>query len=129
MKKLFSILILSGFTTSGFSADIKQIDSNYKTNICNAIYILEGGAKTKFPYGIKSIPIKGNTQLERESYARAICMNTISKNYTRWQISGKTNLFEEFLCNRYCPVVSDRTGNKHWIKNINFYLKTNKTIE
>jgi hypothetical protein len=94
-----------------------EVLSSKKANeIADAIYKIENSKK--YPYGIKSIPIKGNTPQKREIYARKICLNTISNNYIRWQRAGKTNEFLFFLADRYCPSVCDPIGNINWKKNI-----------
>jgi hypothetical protein len=94
--------------------------SDYQANrIADAIKKAEN-SKSK-PYGICSLLIKGNTQDERETYCRKICLNTIFNNYRRWTKSGKTNEFINFLGNRYSPL-SDPLDAKHlnynWQKNV-----------
>jgi hypothetical protein len=108
---------------------ISPISIEYKNRIVNAIYLAENSKK--YPYGIKSIPIKGDTQQEREAYARKICFNTVSNNYLRWQKAGKTNDFITFLGGRYAPITDkeDKTHlNQFWIKNVKFYLEKDKKI-
>lgn len=117
-----TLLILSIFSLN--NSIFAQISSNYANKIVNSIYKIENSVK--YPYGIKSLPIKGNTQSEREAYARKICLNTVRNTYVRWEKSGKTNDFIEFLGNRFCPIGApdDPKGlNKNWIKNMNYYLK------
>lgn len=91
--------------------------------IADAIYKAE--SSKKYPYGIVSIKIKGNTQAEKEAYARKICINTIKNNWRRYQKSAKTNDFVEFLGNRYAPVGADNDKsnlNKNWIANVRYFL-------
>lgn len=74
-----------------------------------------------YPFGIKSIKIKGNTQAEREAYARKICRNTVVNNHARWIKSGQTNKFFEFLGARFCPLTDKedtRKLNQYWISNL-----------
>lgn len=100
-----------------FNALCQKLDDATVNRIVESIYKIENSKK--YPYGIKSIPIKGKTQIEREAYARHICRNTVINNYQRWIKSGQTNKYFEFLGNRYCPVPGDKTGlNKNWINNL-----------
>lgn len=109
-----SILLCIG---AGTVLGQSKIDEKYANKIADAIYKAEGGAKTRYPYGIKSINTKGNKE-----YARQICLNTIRNNYIRWQKFGTNKVdFITFLGNRFCPVgaVDDPTGlNKNWVKNV-----------
>lgn len=84
------------------------------SNIANAIYITEGGANTRYPYGIKSV---------QTSNPRKICENTINNNYRRWIKAGSMGCYLDYLADRYCPVVSDPVGNERWKKNVHKLLK------
>lgn len=98
----------------------RPIDLAYRDKIVAAIYRAEGGAKTRYPYGIKSIVTTN------EAHAKRICENTVANNYIRWQKAGKTNEFINFLGNRYCPIGAkdDPTGlNRNWIKNVKAQIK------
>lgn len=78
--------------------------------IANAIYLAEGGAKTRHPYGILT---KYKTTTPRQA-----CINTIRHARKDWNGQGD---FIVFLGNRYCPVgaSNDPTGlNKNWISNV-----------
>lgn len=86
--------------------------------LADAIWIAEGGAKTKYPYGIRSINTHGDA-----TKARRICLNTIRNNYVRWVNAGRPGEYVVFLANRYCPVASDPRGNANWIRNVKFYFK------
>lgn len=82
-------------------------------HLANAIYRIEGGDNTKYPYGIKSIDTKGD-----KDKARRICMNTIRNNYKRWEDKGKPGEYMDYLANVYCPPSADPKGNVRWKKNI-----------
>lgn len=114
MKRIFLITSLLLLLSSNIS---NAKSSNYFNRVVNAIYIIEGGSKTKYPYGIKAIETKGN-----KNYARQICYNTVRNNYYRWERSGKKEDFITFLGDRYCPKVSDEVGNKNWKQNIKLIL-------
>jgi len=83
--------------------------------LATAIYYAEGGAKTKFPYGIKSIDTKGNKE-----YARKICINTIRNNIKRFNNQNKYTDYIEFLGSRFCPttIPSEYALNRHWVGNV-----------
>ena len=87
--------------------------------IADAIYVIEGGKKTKYPYGIKSINTKGNVIV-----ARKICINTINNTHKRWIAANKPNDFLDFLADRYCPSTCDKQGNKNWKANIRKLIET-----
>jgi len=86
--------------------------------IADAIYVIEGGSKTKYPYGIKSINTKGNT-----AKARVICINTIRNTHKRWIAANKPINFLDYLADRYCPPSADKVGNIRWKKNIRKAIK------
>jgi len=103
-------LILSLFSLNNLCfGEIKPISADYRDKIVKAIFIAEGGNKTKYPYGIKSI---------KTSNPKKICENTVSNNYIRWQRAGKTNDFIIFLADKYCPQSVDYQGNINWKKNV-----------
>jgi len=88
--------------------------------IVNAIYIAEGGANTKYPYGIVSIDTKGD-----EVYARKICFNTVRNNKVRFMKQEEYKCYIEFLGSRYAPIgaKNDPKGlNKNWVKNVKYYI-------
>lgn len=97
--------------------------SGDNNKIAEAIYKIEGGKNTKFPYGIKSINTKGNKEK-----AKRICLNTIKNNQIRFSNLSelerkKYHCFLDFLGSRYCPVESDPRGHKNWIKNIHLLTR------
>ena len=84
--------------------------------IANAIYKIEGGNHTKYPYGIKSINVKDSFA------ARTICINTILNNHKRWIAANKPIDFLDYLANAYCPKSCDAIGNKNWKTNIHKFF-------
>jgi len=80
--------------------------------IVDAIYRAEGGAKTKYPYGIKSV------RCTTPSTCRKICENTVRNNYKRWLKTDRSMPFLYFLADRYCPPSVDLDGNKNWKRNV-----------
>lgn len=85
------------------------ISDSYATKVVNAIFIVEGGTKTKYPYGIKSV---------KTSNPRQVCLNTVRNNWIRWQKTGAKGDFLDFLADRYCPQTVDYQGNVRWKRNI-----------
>jgi hypothetical protein len=90
--------------------------------IADAIYLAEGGAKARVPYGILSLKVRSKT------HARKICLNTIQNNYKRWFTSGSKDSFLDFLADRYCPP-SDSVGNRNWKRNVRAILNTTALSE
>jgi hypothetical protein len=87
--------------------------------IASAIYIAEGGSKTNYPYGIKSINVHGN-----KSYALQICLNTIRHQRQIWLKTSKKVDFIDFLALRYAPP-SDSPLNRNWAKNVKYWIGKN----
>lgn len=96
------------------SAHAQTLDAD---KIANAIYRAEGGAHTRFPYGIMSLKVHSAGQ------ARHVCLITIENNWKRWQAAGCHGDFIDFLADRYCPPSVDPQGNAHWKHNVKFFLK------
>ena len=95
-------------------------DAEYITAVVDAIYRVEGGAKTKHPYGIKSVKVNG------EAEARKVCENTVRNNLARWRKAGAKGSYLDFLADRYCPPSADPNGNLHWKNNINKIITCQK---
>ncbi len=130
-------LLLGLFATITVKAEDWVPDTEYKVNaLANAIFRAENSKS--FPYGIKSIPIKGDTQDEREAYARRICKNTIRNNIRRYRGNHRQSKavdkqlysisYLEFLQSRYCPTSGDLSKsekelNGNWLKNVKYFLK------
>src|SRR3990167_10020595 len=116
--KIFLVVLLLGFTTAA------RADDYTDEQIVNAIYIIEGGAKATYAYGIRSV--KYSTIAE----ARKICFNTVRKNRKRYADYGYKQYpdYLEFLQSRYAPlkVKNDpKNLNNNWLKNLKYFLKKN----
>jgi len=89
----------------------------YENQLADAIYLAEGGDKTRHPYGILG---------DFEQPAREICINTIRHRYNDWVIGGCQGDFVVYLANFYCPVGADNDPsglNSNWIKNVTSLLR------
>ena len=87
--------------------------------LADAIFLAEGGFKTAYPYGIRSVNCVARSE------CRQICLNTIRNNRARWKTAGKPGTYLEFLARRYAPLNSsnDPNGlNRHWLKNVSYFL-------
>lgn len=84
-----------------------------------AIWHIEGGAATRYPYGVKSVKV--TTAAE----AREVCIRTVDNNKQRWERAGKPGCFLDFLGDRYCPAKYDKRGNANWKRNIKRRLNHN----
>lgn len=80
--------------------------------LLSSIWQSEGGNKTRYPYGIKSVKAKD------ENEARQIALNTVKNNYARWNAAGQPGNYIDFLASRYVPVKSDPRGNINWRMNV-----------
>lgn len=100
-------------------AIVQQIPSINTNAVANAIYVAEGGKKTRFPYGI-SVK-KSGIQTKDEADARKICINTIGHAYKDWVNTGHKDDFIDFLSKRYCP-----ENHVHWAKMIKSIMAKQK---
>jgi hypothetical protein len=101
-------------------AIVQQNPSAINTNaIANAIYVAEGGDKTKYPYGISKK--KSGIQTLNKDDARKICINTIGHAYNDWKAKGSKGDFIDFLSLKYCP-----ENHIHWAKMIKSIMAKQK---
>lgn len=93
---------------------------DYVERMANAIYRAEGGTKTRYPYGVKSInpPANLKTRVELELWARRITINSIRNNWRRWEQAGKPGEFVPFMARRWCPPSADPIGHRNWVRNV-----------
>lgn len=108
-----AIILIAGCQT----AHAQETDEQ----IVQAIYKAEGGEKTKYPYGIRSV------RCESTQECKKVCLNTVKNNRRRFAEYGhkKFGTFLEFLASRYSPVgaSNDPTGlNVNWIHNVKYFL-------
>jgi hypothetical protein len=80
--------------------------------LADAIYRAEGGSKARSPYGVLSVKVKNSAD------ARRVTINSIEKNWKRWEKSGRPDTFIDFMADRWCPISTDAKGNKNWKKNV-----------
>lgn len=119
MKQLFIFtgLMVILCSSSGFAEDndICLDASGYSCNkIVDAIYRIEGGKNTNYPFGIKSVKCDGYDE------CRQVCLNTVRNNVNRWrkaEAEGDTRDYLTFLYHRYCPPQAHHL-NAHWLKNL-----------
>lgn len=83
---------------------------------CKAIYIIEGGSKTKHPYGILA---KYKTTTPKQA-----CINTVAHKYQDWVSKGQHGAFTAYLGSKYCPIGSDTDNGtcKNWVPNLEYHL-------
>ena len=108
--KILLVALLLGFTT------MARADDYTDEQIVNAIYIIEGGAKATFAYGIRSV--KYSTIAE----ARKICFNSVRNGRKRWIKASKPYDLITFIGMRYCPT-NTHPLNANWVKNVKACLR------
>jgi len=119
LMKILLVALLLGFTT------MARADDYTDEQIVNAIYIIEGGAKATFAYGIRSV--KYSTVAE----ARKICFNSVRNGRKRWIKAGKPYDLITFIGMRYCPTRgklsrAEQKLNGNWLTNLRKQLAKNK---
>lgn len=93
--------IMEGLPPPPPPAIIQYVPATINTNaVADAIYVVEGGAKTRYPYGI-SVK-KSGIQTSGAADARKICLNTINHALNDWKAGGSKGDFIDFLSKRYC---------------------------
>ena len=78
--------------------------------LCNAIFIAEGGLEAKYLYGITSVPYDDIKE------AREICLRTIRNQKKRHRAHECGLTYLECLAKRYCPYDTE-----NWLKNVKYY--------
>jgi hypothetical protein len=89
-----------------------QIDPE---RLADAIYVAEGGSKTRHPYGVLSVKVR------TEAEARHVCLVSITNNLARWERAGRPEPFILFMARRWAPVgaANDPHGlNLNWVRNV-----------
>lgn len=112
-------IILLAFSLVGLSAFAQTKEERFFNRVVDTIWYVEGGNKTKFPYGIVSIKTNGDI-----TKSKRICYNTVKNNYFRWIAAGREGDYFEFLAKKYAPIgaKNDPKGlNRNWLKNFRFY--------
>lgn len=115
MKFIILLIVALLLTICAYAGETVPMPQGQSETIANAIYKIEGGDKTKFPYGIKSI---------KTSNPRQVCINTIKNNYVRWQRAGSRGDYLNFLAGIYCPKSADPKGYLNWCHNIHSLIKS-----
>lgn len=111
-------IIFMAFSGCAFGAETAKIEGYTADQWADSIYLAEGGAKTRHPYGILA---KYKTTTPRQA-----CINTVRNNYKRWIKAGRPGTYLAFLGNRYCPVgaANDPGGlNVNWQRNVQYFLE------
>lgn len=111
-KYIFWVVIFTIFATLISATCFAYTD----VQIADAIYLAEGGAKAKVPYGILSVKVKD------EAEARQVCLNTIRNAKRRYEKTNKEIDFITFLGLTYCPP-NAHSLNKNWVKNVKYFLE------
>jgi len=94
--------------------------------LADAIWHAEGGNKTNYPYGIRSM------NCDTVAECRRVCLNTIKNNVGRYETDAKgAKNYLEFLARRYSPIGArndPESLNRHWLSNVKWFLAHPKDI-
>lgn len=105
-------LTLSLVLLAALAAQASDINPARLQKVVDAIYLAEGGAKAKVPYGILSVKVRS------KEHARQVCERTVRNNWRRWEDAGRPGDFISFLGARYCPPSTDPVGHVRWVRNV-----------
>ena len=106
MRKTTIVLLLLSLTAN--AAMPRCLDAK----MADAIFKAEGGSKTKWLYGVKSVRVNNGHE------ARKVTMMSVRNNWSRWEQAGKPGKFIPFMAARWCPVSVDSVGNRNWTRNV-----------
>jgi len=125
-KKQYYLLILISVLV--LFSNICLAEKQYTNEeIVRGIWIIEGGARADFLYGIRSVLYKDAAE------ARRICLRTIRNNRRRYADYGHRQYgdFLSFLQSRYCPTIgklsqAEKRLNGNWLPNLRKQLAKNR---
>jgi len=89
----------------------------YAERMADCVFKIEGGSKTRWPYGVKSVKVSG------EAEARRVTINSINNGWKRWEAAGKPEPFTIHFARRWCPPSADPVGFRNWTNNITKMMK------
>lgn len=96
----------------------------FPKKMARAIYLAEGGNKTRFPYGIKSLSVSDRNT------ARTICLKAIDRHWKLWSDDGQPGGFPRgfviAMATHWCPMKTDSIGHTNWIRNVCWFLEHEK---
>jgi hypothetical protein len=116
----FSLCIILLLWASNIKAD-----DLYINKVVDAIYLAEGGTKTKHPYGVM-------LHCHDTKEYRQVCFNTVKHSYIKWEQIGKPGDFITELGKIYAPTSGkitskERELNQYWVRNVSYFVrKVNK---
>jgi hypothetical protein len=106
------IAILILLSASSCFAALTPTEENH---LADAIYLVEGGNKTKHPYGVLA--------KYKSTSPRQACINTIRTKRKAWEAGGRRGDWLDYLADRYCHKQVDPIGNRNWKTNIHKLIK------
>lgn len=109
--------IIIVFSLISISIEAQQLNKVYLNHLLDAIYLTEGGANTKYPYGVIG---------DFKKSPRIIAANTIKHNYNNWLNSSSKTDFLRYLQQHYCPINAKNDPNHlndNWYKNVSLIMK------
>lgn len=108
-------LLLLALSVCSCSADFPP---GIPERLADAIFLAEGGHRSRTPYGIKNCP--------DPQRARQTCLRLIQEAGIDWELAWKKRAqqvsFIEFLGQTYCPPKAHRL-NEHWSRNVAFHYR------
>lgn len=113
MKTTIATILAVLITTAANAAMPKGYDSK----LADAIWKAEGGHKTKWPYGVKSVKVSSVSE------ARRVTIISVRNNWSRWERAGRPEPFVKFMARRWCPESADPQGHKNWVRNVGRFVK------
>jgi hypothetical protein len=100
---------------------VASADNRNFERIADAIFLAEGGNKTRFPYGVRIWDLE-RAQWRPSLTPRAECLAIIRRQHDCWAGKDRPGDFINFLARVYCPVTDSDQGQQNWIRNVKHFL-------
>lgn len=115
---ILATMMLGGCGDVVYAMDRYEMEAHMKpyfNQVVDAIYLAEGGAKAKKPFGILSVPCSDYAS------CRKVCYNTVRNQYFRWIDGGRKGDYIDSLARRYAPIGASNDPsnlNANWRNNV-----------
>lgn len=119
-----TVYVLESPVQAAHASAVSSPESIDVEKLADAIYLAEGGSKTRFPYGI--------LKKYKHTSPRQACINTIRHKHADWVKGGRKGDFLSYLASKYAPIgaSNDPTGlNRNWKANVEYFLERSLEVQ
>ena len=124
LASIVGVGIICLFSSCGMTPARAEVEYSDE-QIVNATWVIEGGHKAQYAYGIRSVKYSSLAE------ARRICLRTVANNRVRFTKQNEYKDYLDFLASRYCPTKGNLSKaesrlNKYWLGNLKKQLAKSK---